>query len=63
MLAFVGFVAVGIGFVEDVAAASLVDGVFCWVESPGEMPVGLAGAPVATAMLDDPAETVDVAVA
>ena len=59
----VGSVEVGFGMVEEVGAASLVDGVFCGVESPGEPPVGLAGAPVAIAMLDDPAETVDVAVA
>ena len=67
VVVFLGFVAsveVGIGFVgEEVAAASLLDGVLGWAESPGEMPVGLAGAPVATAMLDDPADTVDVAVA
>ena len=58
VLAFVGFVEVGFGFVEEVAAASFVDGVF-----GGEVSVGLAGAPVAIAMLDDPAETVVVAVA
>ena len=73
MLALVGLVEVGIGSiafvevgivsVEEVAAASLLDGVFCWVESPGELPVGLAGVPAAIGMLDDPAETVDVAVA
>ncbi len=63
MLALVGSVEVGLGFEEEVGAASLVDGVLCCVESPGELPVGLAGSPVATAMLDDPAETVDVAVA
>ena len=63
MLTLVGLVEVGIASVEEVAAASLVDGVFCAVESPGEMSVGLAGAPVAIGMLDDPAETVDVAVA
>ena len=57
-LGLVASVAVGIGFVvEEVAAASLLDGV------SSEVPVGLAGAPVATAMLDDPADTVDVAVA
>ena len=56
-------VEVGFGTVEEVGAASLVDGVFCEVESPGKPPVGLAAAPVAIAMLDDPAETVDVAVA
>lgn len=60
---FVVSVVVGNAFVEEVAAASLLDGVSCCVESPGELPVGLAGAPVATAMLDNPAETVDVAVA
>ena len=60
---FVVSVEVGIAFVEEVAAASLLDGEFCWVKSPGELPVGLAGAPIATGMLDDPAETVDVAVA
>lgn len=59
----VGSVEVGFGIVEEVGAASLVDGVFCGVESPAEPPVGLAGDPVAIAMLDDPAETVDVAVA
>ena len=66
-VAFLGFVEVAVGFVvsvevgiapvEEVAAASLLDGESC------ELPVGLAGAPDATGMLDDPAETVDVAVA
>ena len=56
-------VELGFGIVEEVGAASLVDGVFCGMESPGKPPVGLAGDPVAMAMLDDPAETVDVAVA
>ena len=59
----VGSVEVGFGRVEEVGAASLVDGVFSGLESPGEPRVGLAGSPVAIAMLDDPAETVDVAVA
>lgn len=59
----VGYVKVGFGIVEEVGAASLVEGVFSGLEFPREPPVGLAGSPVAIAMLDNPAETVDVAVA